>query len=116
MHGLVIHLLEEFRMFKLRAYIKFRKLGLSRFKALDLARYIDMSPIDKLIILGCLASILLMFIDSAYGDINFDNVYGDAIKYQAQAYKYEMALIGCLSGNGIIVNGRNLNCEIKEWK
>jgi hypothetical protein len=104
-------------MFKLRAYIKFRKLGLSRFKALDLARYIDMTTFDKLIVLGCITSIVLVLIGTFYSfDVKSDNVYGDAIKYQAQAYKYEMALIGCLSGNGIIVNGRNLNCEIKEWK
>jgi hypothetical protein len=104
-------------MFKLRAYIKFRKLGLSRFKAFDLANYIDMTLLDKIIILGSIVSILLVFIGTFYSfDVKADNVYSNAIKYQAQAYKYEQALIGCLSGAGIIIDGRNMNCEVKEYK
>lgn len=104
-------------MLKLRAYIKFRKLGLSRFKAFDLTRYIDMTTFDKIIVLGSIVSICLVLIGTFYSfDVKADNVYSNAIKYQAQAYKYEQALIGCLAGNGIIVNGKNMECKINEYK
>jgi hypothetical protein len=104
-------------MFKLRAYIKFRKLGLSRFNAFDLARYIDMTALDKLIVLGAIVSILLVLIGTFYSfDVKADNVYSNAIKYQAQAYKYEMAFVGCLAGQGIIIDGRNMECLIRDYK
>jgi len=104
-------------MFKISAYIKLRKLGYSRFKALDLIRYIDMTPLDKIIIIGCITSIVLVLIGTFYSfDVKADNVYGDAIKYQAQAYKYEMAFIGCLANQGVIINGKNMECKISEYK
>lgn len=103
-------------MLKLRAYIRYRKLGLSRFKAIDLANCMDCTRLDKIIILACTVSILTIIAAYFYKHEPFNNVYSKAIANISLVNKYESVIIGCLNSGGIILNGRNMECKIAEYK
>lgn len=109
-------------MFKLYSILALLKKGTSLRTACRAVRHIKLSETEVLF-LRVFAALLLgywlgIYLITHADEYQFKYSTRDQVAtlYQSKTLKYEQVILSCLNGHGVVINGRNMDCIIKNYK